>query len=180
MRLEQLFADRAAELRQARPDAVAGDLEEQLAGEAVAVGVEAERGQPEDHVARRDPRAVDDLRPVDDPDDEAGDVVLALGVEAGHLGRLAAEERAARLPAAARQPLDDLGDDLRLEPAGRDVVEEEERARPLDQDVVDAVRHQVVADRPVDSRGEGDLELGPDSVAAGDEDRLARAGEARR
>ena len=60
-------------------------------------------------------------RAVDDADDEAGEVVLAVGVEAGHLGGLAAEQRAAVLAAAARDPGDDLLGDVgrRARPVAR-------------------------------------------------------------
>src|SRR5436309_3523964 len=82
-------------------------------------------------VAGGDAAAVDDLRPLDGADDEAGDVVLAVGIEAGHLGGLAAEQRAAVLAAGARQSLDDAHGDVGIETAGRQVIEEEERLRPL-------------------------------------------------
>ena len=68
-------------------------------------------------------------RPLDDADDEAGDVVLAVGVEARHLRRLAADQRAAVLAAAARDAGDDLLGDVGRQPAGRQVVEEEQRLR---------------------------------------------------
>ena len=91
---QQGVADRlAAE----RVGLVAGDepVEEDLAGQRVAVRVQARRGQPEQHVARPDGRPVDDLAPLDDADDGAGDVVVARAVEVRHLGRLAADEGAA-------------------------------------------------------------------------------------
>jgi len=52
--------------------------------------------------------------------------------------------------------------------AGGQVVEEEERRRALHGDVVDAVVHQVRANGVVDSQLEGDLQLGPHAVCAGD------------
>ena len=94
-------------------------------------------------------RAVEHRRAVDDPDDEPGDVVLARRVEARHLGRLAAEQRAAVLAAASRDPRDDRLEHVGLERAGRDVVEEEQRARALHEDVVDAVVDEVAPDRVV-------------------------------
>ena len=65
-----------------------------------------------------------------DADDEPRDIVLAVGVEARHLGGLAAEQRAAVGAARAREPLDDLHGDVRVQPAGGEVVEEEERVAP--------------------------------------------------
>ena len=88
----------------------------------------------------------------DDADDEAGDVVLAVLVEAGHLRRLAAEQRAAVLAAGLGEAFDDLHGHIRIEPAGGEVVEEEERLGALDEDVVDAVIDEVDADRAVRRR----------------------------
>ena len=91
-------------------------------------------------------------RLLDDADDEAGDVVLAVGVEARHLRGLAADQRAAVLAAAARDAGDDLLGDVRRQPAGREVVEEEQRLGALHEDVVDAVVDEVGADRVVAAR----------------------------
>ena len=122
---------------------------------------------------RPDPRAVEDLRAVDDADDRARDVVLALGVEARHLRRLAAEEGGPVLAAAARDSLDDLLEHVGLDLPRRDVVEEEERPRALDEDVVDAVVDEVGAARVVAAGRDRDLQLRPDAVGRGDENRLA-------
>ena len=48
---------------------------------------------------------VDQPAALDDADDEAGEVVFAVGVEAGHLRGLAAEQRAPVLAARAAMPL---------------------------------------------------------------------------
>ena len=85
-----------------------GDVEEHAAGERIAVGVKSRRRQADQDVARLDRPAVDDLRPFDDADNEAGDVVFAGGVEARHLGGLAADQRAAVFAATSRHAGDDL------------------------------------------------------------------------
>ena len=72
-------------------------------------------------------------------------------------------------------PVDDLLGDVGREPAGREVVEEEERPRALHQDVVDAVVDEVLADRVVAVRQERDLQLGADAVGARDQHRVARS-----
>ena len=145
VRHEQRLADRRAELghRDRRPrgprrsNAIAPR-------QRVAVGVQAGRRQADEHVARRDASCRrSSASRVDDADDEAGDVVFAVGVEARHLRGLAAEQRAAVLAARRRQTLDDLHGDVGLEPAGGEVVEEEQRLGALDEDVVDAVIDEV-------------------------------------
>ena len=142
-------------------------------GERIAVGVQAGGRQADQHVAGHDRPAVDDLASVDDADDEAGEVVLAVGVEARHLGGLAADQRAAVLAARrARRPRRPA----RPRPAtaaGGEVVEEEQRLGALDEDVVDAVVDEVGADRVVPAGHERDLELGADAVGARDQHRLA-------
>ncbi len=108
-------------------------------------------------------------------DRKAREVEVAVGVEAGHLGGLAADERAAGLGAAFGDPLDDrLGHPL-VELAGREIVEEQQRLRALDDDVVDAHRHEVDPDRVVDPALDGDLHLGADAVVGGDQDRIDEA-----
>ena len=111
-------------------------------------------------------RAVDHPLARDAADDEAGEVVFAVGVEAGHLGGLAAEQRAAVRPAGAGDAVDDRAATSGDEAAGGEVVEKEERPRALDEDVVDAVVDEILADRVVHAGQERDLELGPDAVRA--------------
>ena len=70
-------------------------LEHDVAHQRVAVGVQPAAGHRQEHVAGLDARAVDDAVALDRADDEAGDVVVAERVDAGHLGGLAADQRAA-------------------------------------------------------------------------------------
>ena len=109
-------------------------------------------------------------------DREAREVVVAVGIHAGHLGRLAADQRAAGAAAALGDAGDDAPAGLDLELAGREVVEEEQRLGALHDDVVDAHRDQVDADRVGDAGLDRDLELGADAVGAGDQDRVLEAG----
>ena len=89
------------------------------------------------------------FRLLDDADGEAGDVVLADRVEAAHLSGLAANEGATGLFAGIRDALDDSGALLGVELADGEVVEDEERHRALDEDVVDENGNGVKADRVV-------------------------------
>ena len=110
--------------------AVSGGFEEELAGERVSVGVQAGGGQADEHVSGFDFCAGNELVAVDDADDEAGKVVLALGVEAGHLGGFAADERAAVGPAGFGEAGDDFFGHFAVEGSGGEVIEEEERSAP--------------------------------------------------
>ena len=152
--------------------AVSGGFEEELAGEGVSIGMEAGGGQADEDVSGFDFCAGDELVAVDGADDEAGEVVLTLGVEAGHLGGFAADEGAAVCPAGFCETGDDFFGHFAVEGSGGQVIEEEEWGRALHGDVVDAMVDEVGADGVVDSQFEGDFELGADTVCTGDEDRL--------
>ena len=65
----------------------------------------------------------------DDADDGAADVVFAGLIEAGHLGGFAADERAMVAGAAAGEAGDQLRENVGLQLAGADVIEEETAAR---------------------------------------------------
>ena len=110
--------DRLAELGHAVVHPQPERLEDDPPGQGVAVGVQAGGGQADQHVAGRDlARRRSRRSRSTTPDDEARQVVLALGVEARHLGGLAAEQRAAVRPAPARDARHDLLGDVRARAA---------------------------------------------------------------
>ena len=132
--------------------------------------------QPDQHVADDDVAARQDLAALDGADGKAGKVVVARLVHARHLGRLAADQRAAGLPAAVGDAGDDRPRGLHVELAAGEIVEEEQRLGALDDEVVDAHGDEIDADRGVPAGVDGDLELGADAVVGGDQDRIAEAG----
>ena len=129
-------------------------------------------GQAEDGIARLDVGTGDQLRFFRHADRESRQVVLAGRVHAGHLGRLATDQGTAGQLAT----LGDTGDDglagIDVELAAGEIVEEEQGLGALDQDVVDAHGDQVLADGVVLVELEGQLQLGPDTIGTGDQDRL--------
>ena len=58
----------------------------------------------------------------------------------------------------------------RVELAGGEIVEEEQRLGALHDDVVDAHRDEVDADRVENAALDRDLDLGADAVVGGDQD----------
>jgi len=112
------------------------------------------------------------LRALDRANDEASDVVFAVSIEARHFGRLSADQRAAVFTARPGYSGDDLLGDLGRQSTGGQIVEKEQGSRALDQDVVDAVVHQVGTYRVVPAGHESDLELRADTVSAGDQHRF--------
>ena len=134
--------------------------------------MDARGRQAEKHIAFPYALARDDLRFLHDADGKARDVILAIGIETRHLRRLAADERTARLLAGGGDALDKRGDLLGNEPADREVVEEEERLRPLHEDVVDTHGDGVLPHRIVLVEHEGKAELRAHAVRTRDEHRL--------
>ena len=93
-------------------------------------------------------------------------------VDAGHLGRLAAEQRAAGGLARRAHAADDLGDEVGVERRRGDVVEEEQRPGRLHEDVADAVVDDVHAGAADPAEAGGQLDLGADAVGRRHEDRV--------
>ena len=87
------------------------------AHERVAVRVQAGGGEADQHVAGGDIGRGSSVAALDGADGEPGQIVVARGIHARHLGRLAADEGASRLPAALGDAGDDRLRDLGLEPA---------------------------------------------------------------
>src|SRR5690625_3723454 len=110
------------------------------------------RCDPYQLVSRPDPLGPDPLFLFDDPDDEPCEIILAWRVEVGHLCGLAPEECAAILPASESDPGDDLLCDPSLEFSHPYIVEEEEGPSTLDEDIIDRVVDEVVADGIVFTR----------------------------
>ena len=129
-------------------------------------------GDAHQDVAHLDLRAVDELALLHHARREAGDVVFVALVHTGHLGGLAAHERATRLAAAFGHAGDDGLDLGRDVVAQGHVVEEEEGLGALREHIVDAHGHGVDADGVVLVHRERDLELGAHAVGAAHQDRL--------
>ncbi|EIM72195.1 hypothetical protein A33O_20475 [Nitratireductor aquibiodomus RA22] len=106
---------------------------------------------------------------------EARQVVILAVIHARHFRRLATDQRASGLPAALGNARNDRRTLVGIEPAGCEIVEEEERLGTLNDKIVDAHGNEVDADRVVPVRINGDLELGADAVIGGHEDGVGKA-----
>src|SRR5207302_11227298 len=139
------------------------------ADERKAVRVDA-GGEEADHcVSGDDARAVDQLGPLDDPDARGREVELALAVDARQLGRLAADQRAARGAAYLGGALHELGDLVEIELGGGDIVEQEQRLGAGRDHVVDAMGGHVGAAVAEPAPVAGHNRLRPDRVERGGE-----------
>ena len=171
-RRQQRLAHRLAKLLDVIGHLRPGDVEDDLPGQAEAVRVQPGRGHADHQVVGLDRPAVDHPLFLGHADAEAGQVVIAGGVDVGQDGRLAAQQGAVGLDAAGGDALDDLLQQGRIVLGHGHVVEEEQRLGPAAQGVVDAHRHQVDADRVVPADRHGHLELRAHAVGAGDQHRV--------
>src|SRR5437870_8582456 len=155
---------------------VAGNFEEKFPRERISVRVQANRGQSEHDIARRNSVTVDYLLAIDNAYDESGHIVFAICIESRHLGCLAAKQCATILTTTVRDALDDARNGFRRELAGRNVIEKKKRARALHQNVIDAMVHEVATDRIVNAGREGDLQFGADAIRGSYQHRLPHLG----
>ena len=136
-------------------------------------------GRPTRASPTRDARRIGQHRALDDADHAAGQVVAAIPIRARHLGGLAADDRDARRSARLGHPAHERAHDRRVEPVGGDVVEERDRGRGEDADVVDAVVDEVATGTLGPAPVDREVELRADAVHARDEQRLAIPGRER-
>src|SRR6202171_3003439 len=92
----------------------------------------------EDGVARLNTFSGEEPATFHNTDNKTGKIIFAGGIKTGHLRGFAANQGAPGFAAAAAHAFDELPNDLRLELAHGEVVEEEKRLGALDGDVVDA------------------------------------------
>ena len=100
-------------------------------------------------------------------------------VHARHLRRLAADQRAAGHRGSHSATPGDHGTAASIDVssfASGEIVEEEQRLGTLNDEIVDAHRDEVDADRVVPAGVDGDLELGANTVVGSDQDRVLEAG----
>ncbi len=108
-------------------------------------------------------------------DCKAAEIVVAVLVQSGHLGGLAADQRTAGFTAALGDARHDRGRGLRIELAAGEVVQEEQRLSALHDEIVDRHRHQVDADAGMQPGLDSDLDLGADAIGGGHQDRILEA-----
>ena len=132
----------------------------------------AARGDTDQHITHLDLRAVDELLLLYDTHREAGNIVLAFGVHARHLGRLATNECATCLTATLGHTGYDLLDLGRLVATHGHIVQEQQRFGALCQDIVYAHGHGIDTDRIVLVNGKGQFEFRTHAIRTAHQDGL--------
>src|SRR6185369_3901025 len=171
--LHELVADLALHFVDVGVGVVSGDIKEKFAGQRIAVGVKSGRRQADEYVSRLNVFTGNDLLAIDGADDEASEVVFALRIEARHFGGFTTNQGASIMFAGVCHSADDFFCDFGIELADRQVIHKEERGCALNGDVIDAVVDEVSADALMKIHLEGEFELRPNAVNAGDENRIA-------
>ena len=87
--------------------------------------MEAGRGEADGDVTRLDLPSIDNPLPLDDPDNEAGEVVFAPLVHVGEDRRLPADERTVALHAGVGDATDNSFQEIGIVVGEGDVIEEE-------------------------------------------------------
>lgn len=109
-----------------------------------------------------------DLVPFDGANNKASSVVVTLGVDAGHFGSFAANERTSRLQASINDALDHIPGLQDIQLPARKVVEEKQRIRSLSQHIVHIHGNEIDANRIMDPCALSNFELGADAVGSRD------------
>ena len=133
--------------------------------------------QCEERIAGADLRARQQLAALRRAHDKAGQVILRIRIESGHLGRFAADQGAAVGTASTGDAGDDRGGDAGIQLSHREIVEEEQGPRALHGDIVHAVIHQVFPHRVVPAGEKRDLKLGADAVGRAHQHRAPHPGQ---
>src|SRR6202012_5917446 len=151
-------ADRLFQSRHAAGRFVAELLKENFASERIAIRMQAAGFDADHHVAALDGfLTIEPLGFFYDADDRATHVVFASLIKARHLRRFATDERAIIFRTGAGKAFDDVGENMRLQFAGAEIIEKEQRFRAEHSDVVHAMVHEICADSVMLVESESDL-----------------------
>jgi hypothetical protein len=139
-------------------------LEEDFAGQRIAVCVKAMRREAEQQVAFFDSFACYHAFSSHSADDETSEVIFAGRIHAGHFCRLTTDQGAAVFHARPSNASDDKAADFGVQFPNSEVVKEKKRLGTLDGDVVDTVIDQIFAYGVVAAGSERDFQFRADAV----------------
>src|SRR5579863_932961 len=142
---------------------------DQRARERIAVGVQADRRQTNNRVARLDAAEPLERFDLDDAHDRSREIEMRRLIEARHFGGFAAEQRALVNATGLRATAHNVGRDRGIQLSHGEVIQKEEWRCVADEDVVDAVIDQIGADRRVPSELGRQHDLRAYSVGRGNE-----------
>src|ERR1700732_2228709 len=123
MRHQKFGADFVADFSDVGIGGEPGGYKDELAGERIAVGVEAEGGQREQKVPSAHRARFHNPAALDHAHDKTGQIIFAGGVSIGQFGGFASDEGASGVVAGAGHALDKLLDDFRIHAGHGEIVE---------------------------------------------------------
>jgi len=129
----------------------------------------AGRSESEQPVIYADSGAVDQRVTLDDADTESREVKVVARIHARHFGGLSAEQCGAGLPAPLSNATDHRLTDTDIQFSDRVIIEKEEWFRALHDDIIDAHRDKVDADRIEAAEFDCEFEFSADTIRAGNE-----------
>ena len=135
----------------------------------------ARRSEPDHGVARGNIGRRQQRAAFGGADGKTAEIVIAVLVEPGHFRGLAADQGTAGFATAFGNAGHDRRRRFGVELAAGEIVEEEQRLGALHHEIVDRHRHQIDADAGMQAGLDGDLDLGPDAVGGGHQDRILEA-----
>ena len=150
-----------------------------LTNQREAVGMHAVGSQTDEHIAGHNVLAIQNLFLVHHTHREAGKIIFVLGIEAGHLSSLAADQCAACLPTSLGNAGNNLLDPCGIVLAACHIVQEEHGAGAGTYDIVDTHGNTVDANGVVLVHQKCNFQLGANTIGAGNHHRLLHAGHIR-
>jgi hypothetical protein len=145
------------------------------ANQRKTVGMDPVGGEAEDHVTGCDLAPREHLVAFNGADAESGEVVVTIAVHARHFRRFPTDQRAAGALAAFGDSGNHVAAGFDRQFAGGEIVQEQKRFRTLHHEVVGAHGDEIDADGVMAPGGDGDHQLGADTVGAGDQDGVGEA-----
>src|ERR1043166_456251 len=130
--------------------------------------MKSDGSQRQQNITGNNSFAINNLLSIRYSDDEASNVVFAGSVEVRHLGSFTSEQDAAVFTTTIRDALNDPGHNFRFQLSGSNVIEKEERARALHENIVYAVIDQIASDRVMSSSQKSDLDFCADAICRRD------------
>lgn len=145
---------------------------EDFSDQGVAVGMGPRGRDANDAVARLHLAAVDQAFFFHNSNAESGHIEVTVLVDAWHFRRLPADECRPGQLTAHGDSLDDLRCLIRIEMAAGIVIEKEQWFRSLDQEIIDAHRHEIDTDGVVLIGRDGQPQLGTNAIRSGNQNRM--------
>ena len=152
-------------------------LEKDMAGQGIAIGVQAIGGETENRVTRLNPAPIDYSCPLNDTDNAASEIVFPFAIHPRHLCGFAPDERTSSGATGAGETLKELMKHSRLQFFTPNVIEKKKRLSTNDGNIVDTMVDQIGPNSVMLVHGKSDFQLRSNTIDAGHQDRVPHSWE---